>query len=270
MSDITCWSTNKSDTFEIADYAPCGPLNSTNPRVSCCSKGDQCLSNSICHRDGSSHGASGYYTAGCTDRAYGAGCSNRCGERSSLKAAQMVKLTLNIGGVKIPEITYNPSTNLWYCCGLNTTGKPRCESPDGGTFNAPAPAKLIAYYTAPASGSATPLPGWTGSAGLSTGAEVGIGLGIAVVVPALVGFAAAVLYRQKKRKLLLQQQQKQQEPLLQKAINPSTNSNEAYVESNIAELGQQMSAVEMLSEEQLSPGLHNGAVELDGQEAPRT
>jgi hypothetical protein len=269
MGNTTCWGTNANGTVEHANFAPCGPLNSTNPQVSCCARGDQCLSDNICHRDGSSKGASGYYTAGCTDEAYGPGCSNRCGKCYSLLMFIILvgSNTRETGGVKIPEINFNPSTNLWYCCGMNRAGKSNCDTPVGGSFSAPAPANLLVYYTAPASGSATAVT----SSGLSAGAQAGIGVGVAIFIIATVGFAATILMRRRRKKLLLQNRQEvHQQPLLQaKAAVSSARRNELYAGSNVVELGQRMPVVEMSSEQDLPSALGSGLVELDGHAAPR-
>lgn len=76
---ITCWGKNQNGPFNSTNSTPCGPLNRTNPRVPCCSAGDTCLQDSICYRQGSLTGGTGYYTAECTDENYGYGCANRCG-----------------------------------------------------------------------------------------------------------------------------------------------------------------------------------------------
>jgi hypothetical protein len=50
--------------------SPCGPVNSTNPVVSCCFAGETCMSDGICHYKSSKAGLAGYRVAACTDSTY--------------------------------------------------------------------------------------------------------------------------------------------------------------------------------------------------------
>jgi hypothetical protein len=68
----------------------------------------------------------------------------------------------------------------------------------------------------------------------------------------------------------MQQQQKMQQRslLLQRAMASSSQSHKLYMGSNVIEMGEPMSAVEMSSEQVLTVALGSRPVELDGHATP--
>lgn len=104
---------------------------------------------------------------------------------------------------------YNYTSQDWACCGADDAGNAACNSPTGITFQAPNPAKLstltasLVGSTSTSSRSSTlsTAAAQTSTAahsdGLSTGAEAGIGIGVALGVCAVVGFTLLWYSRRK-------------------------------------------------------------------------
>jgi hypothetical protein len=75
-----CYSMHKGIISKNVAVIPCGITNTTNPHVTCCVRGDWCMSDSICHFN-NTDGDSGYYRADCTDPTLqDPACATRCGE----------------------------------------------------------------------------------------------------------------------------------------------------------------------------------------------
>ncbi|KAJ5710580.1 hypothetical protein N7488_004736 [Penicillium malachiteum] len=78
---------------------PCGNYESDDGNYACCKKGHQCLDDLLCYAPCSEDGASGFYTAACTDQTYGStACNQHCGTltfklkfRIQTRAVQQIK-----------------------------------------------------------------------------------------------------------------------------------------------------------------------------------
>ncbi|QGA16158.1 hypothetical protein EYB26_003825 [Talaromyces marneffei] len=136
----------------IPASSPCGPINETNPVVSCCADGDFCLSDNICaYTSHSNVGGSGYYSAGCSDgtlmeKGSSSACSNRCADTG------------------LPDVVYDSSSGSWKCCGGNESER-KCQSPTNETFIGGAPSNLFTIWVA---GSSTTIASTSTSASTST------------------------------------------------------------------------------------------------------
>ena len=129
-----------------------------------------------------------------------------------------------------PDVVWNATTQLWYCCGVDSGGNPNCEDPTNESFDAPAPTSLVAYFTvtpgsvatstsiavsatssissstssvasstsAPANVSSTAHSG--SHAKLSAGAAAGIGVGCTAAVVIIGCLIACMFLRSHKRK----------------------------------------------------------------------
>ena len=75
----TCYNIH-SNVYAVALVSEaCGVPNATNPYVPCCVKGDYCMSDGICHFTHPQSGATGYYSADCTDPTFSdPACIKRC------------------------------------------------------------------------------------------------------------------------------------------------------------------------------------------------
>jgi hypothetical protein len=81
-----CYSMHKGIISKNVAVIPCGVTNTTNPHVTCCVRGDWCMSDSICQFN-NTDGDSGYYRADCTDPTLqDPACATRCGESCPLPA----------------------------------------------------------------------------------------------------------------------------------------------------------------------------------------
>lgn len=110
--------------------SPCGNLNSTDSVVPCCANGDVCLTNGICSYQKSLVGGSGYYVAGCTaSSGLCPGFPNRCTSQF------------------LPDVTWNSTSGLWQCCGVDSNNNPACDDPTNEQFIAPLPAALQTIFS---------------------------------------------------------------------------------------------------------------------------
>ncbi|MCJ1472510.1 hypothetical protein MMC13_001158 [Lambiella insularis] len=171
----------------LNDGTICGPSADIGVGA-CCAAGDTCGDDLICYYTHPIMGGSGYYVAGCTDPTFSnqSICSPHCSD------------------LALPDVVYNSVTELWACCAVGNTRN--CSSPTDETFEAPDPQQLFATSTSSvpstitsssstlsttsvtatemslstttAASIVTPVPV---SSGLSTGAQIGIGIGAAVV-----------------------------------------------------------------------------------------
>jgi hypothetical protein len=209
---IYCYRRERDEISDVTAYEfPCGNLNSTNPIVQCCGYGDICLTNGMCSYEDSMRGGSGYYVAGCTDSSgLCPGFANRCTSSSHSDA------------------TWNVTSGLWQCCGVDAYDVPSCNSPSDEQFNAPSPALLQTVFSVPPSGysatstslastastttasvvdSSTPTSAPSSNSGpsspqsgLSIGAKAGIGVGAALGALAVIGLLIYLVYRQRGRR----------------------------------------------------------------------
>jgi len=192
---------------------PCGSVNSTVQAIPCCTTQSTCMSHGICSYPGSLDGGSGYYAAGCTDPSFSGACAPRCGDKL------------------LPDVVYEPALNLWACC-TDSSGNRNCPNPSTETFNAPAPADLLAYFpnsaqpsssttstfstsnptvgahptsslqVAPSDSHNSNVGSSTGAnAGLSTGAKAGIGVGAGLGGLAGLALLGALYLRWRRRQL---------------------------------------------------------------------
>jgi hypothetical protein len=124
-------------------------------------------------------------------------------------------LYMSLGYDTLPDIKYVSDT-MWVCCGVDENGNRNCENPTDETFDAAAQSALATLWTAGVSSptssavvsSATSaLPTETGhqtsstNNGLSTGAQAGIGVGVAVGGLAVIFIAAFLFFRRRKQGL---------------------------------------------------------------------
>ncbi|KFY53720.1 hypothetical protein V497_08286 [Pseudogymnoascus sp. VKM F-4516 (FW-969)] len=205
------------------DSSPCSGSKSDSGVSLCCVPGDTCGADSICHFTRRVENASGFYLGGCTDPTFQDPlCAGQCSE--SLTS----------------DIVYNPSTNLWSCCGY-PNGTKSCQDPTSDTFLAISPDKFpgtailssTPSSSSSSSSSSTPLstPSSTTpststnspstastppfheqstttpppssqdkSAGLSTGVKAGIGIACAVAAIAIAGAVFLLMRRGKSYK----------------------------------------------------------------------
>lgn len=197
--------------------SPCGNLNSTNPIVPCCANGDTCLTNGICSYQKSLVGGSGYYVAGCTaSSGLCPGFPNRCTSQF------------------LPDVTWNSTSGLWQCCGVDANSNPACDDPTNEQFVAPAPAGLQTIFSISRDGwtatsmallsTSTPLPStystttvseassstatavsdaasapFVPPSGLSTGTKTGVGIGAALTLLAVLGLMAYLIRKRRRR-----------------------------------------------------------------------
>jgi hypothetical protein len=203
--------------------SPCGDLNSTNPIVPCCANGDTCLTNGICSYQKSLVGGSGYYVAGCTaSSGLCPGFPNRCTSQF------------------LPDVTWNSTSGLWQCCGVDANSNPACDDPTNEQFIAPSPAALQTIFSISRDGwtaTSTALPSTSTSlpsaslttpisavdlststavsdatsspsispSGLSTGTKAGVGIGAALALLASLGLVAYLVVRKRRRRLCSKQ-----------------------------------------------------------------
>jgi hypothetical protein len=168
-SNLTCYDHRGYPTTAI----PCS--NSTTGHVSCCSKGDDCLSNAICAAHDYNNPVTFWYSAGCTDPTYSnkSVCGSQCPSYDGFVYCDPTKPSSNHG-------------NNWECCFSSTCD---CFSDDPTErFSDPAPSALStlasAITTTSASASAIPLK--HSSSGLSTQAKAAIAFSVFLVVVLLV------------------------------------------------------------------------------------
>ncbi|KAL3495810.1 hypothetical protein BJX62DRAFT_233074 [Aspergillus germanicus] len=132
-----CYSMHKGIISKNVAVIPCGVTNTTNPHVTCCVRGDWCMSDSICHFN-NTDGDSGYYRADCTDPTLqDPACATRCGSR------------------KLSDIRYNSSSGFWGCCNYDADGKVDCDGPSTEIFPGPDPADLVQIQYLPEEGTPT-------------------------------------------------------------------------------------------------------------------
>ncbi|KAL3456095.1 hypothetical protein BJX64DRAFT_271251 [Aspergillus heterothallicus] len=134
-----CYSMHKGIISKNVAVIPCGVTNTTNPHVTCCVRGDWCMSDSICHFNNTDGGGgSGYYRADCTDPTLtDPACATRCGSR------------------KLSDIRYNSSSGFWGCCNYDADGKVDCDGPSTEIFPGPDPANLVQLQYLPEEGTPT-------------------------------------------------------------------------------------------------------------------
>ncbi|KAL4977174.1 hypothetical protein BDW66DRAFT_132992 [Aspergillus desertorum] len=167
-----CYSMHKGIISKNVAVIPCGVTNKTNPHVTCCVRGDYCMSDSICHWNNT--GSDGYYRADCTDPTLqDPACATRCGARH------------------LSDIKYNYTTGFWSCCNYDSDGKANCDEPSSEIFPGPAPDRLVEIQYLPDEGTpeyavAQPQnssvsnessPESSSSPSVSVGAAVGGGVG---------------------------------------------------------------------------------------------
>ena len=196
--------------------SPCGNLNSTNPIVPCCANGDVCLTDGICSYQKSLVGGSGYYVAGCTaSSGLCPGFPNRCTSRF------------------LPDVTWNSTSGLWQCCGVDSSNNPACDDPTNEQFIAPSPAALQTIFSIsrdgwPATSTVLPststlLPAASSTtltsamvpsvttaiseatstssiapSGLSSGTKAGVGIGAAFAFLSVLGLVAYLIVRKRR------------------------------------------------------------------------
>ncbi|KAL2837182.1 hypothetical protein BJY01DRAFT_251601 [Aspergillus pseudoustus] len=132
-----CYSMHKGIISKNVAVIPCGVTNTTNPHVTCCVRGDWCMSDSICHFN-NTEGESGYYRADCTDPTLtDPACATRCGSR------------------KLSDIRYNSSSGFWGCCNYDANGTVDCDGPSTEIFPGPDPADLVQLQYLPEEGTPT-------------------------------------------------------------------------------------------------------------------
>jgi len=199
--------------------SPCGNLNATDPIVPCCANGDVCLTNGICSYQKSLVGGSGYYVAGCTaSSGLCPGFPNRCTSQF------------------LPDVTWNSTSGLWQCCGVDTHNNPACDDPTNEQFVAPSPAALQTIFsisqdgwtatstavlststTLPAASSTTPVSVQSLSttaavadatstpsvspSGLSNGTKAGVGLAAALALLIFLSLVAYLVVRKRRSRL---------------------------------------------------------------------
>lgn len=204
------------------DY-PCGNLNSTDSVVPCCASGDVCLTNGICSYQKSLVGGSGYYVAGCTaSSGLCPGFPNRCTSQF------------------LPDVTWNSTSGLWQCCGVDSNNNPACNDPTNEQFIAPSPAALQTIFSISRDGwtatsttllsMSTPFPDATSTTpvsavkpsattavseatttppvspnGISSGTKAGVGIGASLVLLTVFGLVAYLVFHKRKRRLCAQQ-----------------------------------------------------------------
>ncbi|KAJ0414916.1 hypothetical protein BJY00DRAFT_318317 [Aspergillus carlsbadensis] len=132
-----CYSMHKGIISKNVAVIPCGVSNTTNPHVTCCVRGDWCMSDSICHFN-NTDGGSGYYRADCTDPTLqDPACATRCGSRT------------------LSDIRYNSSSGFWGCCNYDAEGKADCDGTSTEIFPGPDPADLVQIQYLPEEGTPT-------------------------------------------------------------------------------------------------------------------
>lgn len=134
--------------------SPCGTPNSTDPIIPCCAKGDLCLTNGFCSYQKSLVGGSGYYVAGCT------ASSGLCPTYPNRCTSQF-----------LPDATWNSTSQLWQCCGVDANYDPACEDPTNEHFVAPEPGSLQTFFSVPREGvgaTSTTLEQQSSTTGAST------------------------------------------------------------------------------------------------------
>lgn len=203
--------------------SPCGNLNSTDPVVPCCANGDVCLTDGICSYQKSLVGGSGYYVAGCTaSSGLCPGFPNRCTSQF------------------LPDVTWNSTSGLWQCCGVDSNNNPACDDPTNEQFIAPSPTDLQTIFSISRGGwtatstallpKSTPLPDASSTtrahtanpsttavvsgaastpsispSGLSNGTKAGVGIAAALTLLAVLGLAAYLVARKRRRRLCSEQ-----------------------------------------------------------------
>ncbi|KAL4874996.1 hypothetical protein BJY04DRAFT_202900 [Aspergillus karnatakaensis] len=129
-----CYSMHKGIISKNVASIPCGVTNNTNPYVTCCVRGDYCMSDSVCHFK-NPDGNEGYYRADCTDPTLQSpACATRCGARH------------------LSDIHYNSSTGFWSCCSYDDNGKANCEAQSSEIWPGPAPSNLVEIQFLPEEG----------------------------------------------------------------------------------------------------------------------
>ncbi|RAK95891.1 uncharacterized protein BO80DRAFT_459402 [Aspergillus ibericus CBS 121593] len=159
---------------------PCGITNATHPYVTCCVRGDYCMSHGICHYI-NPQGQNGYYAADCTDpKMQDPACMTRC------------------GGNLLSDLTYDATSGLWACCSYKSDGTKDCENHTQELFPAPAPSDLVTLLHIPTIGTptyatsvaATSIASSSSEASdsrgrhrsIDAGAAAGIGVGVAAAM----------------------------------------------------------------------------------------
>jgi hypothetical protein len=209
MSDDRCYRNRTGDNdqaiYNVNDPYVCPGTESANGNSRCCGASGICLGNGICQSLNPPDNGTGYYIGSCTDREYEDRevCSNDC---SSLRVA---------------DIVYNKTEDIWYCCGLTSDGNLRCNNPTTQTVAAPSPAALLQQYSAssvsfmstasstslPAAPTDTvqsPIPTESNSGdseGLSTGSQVGIGVSVSVAAIAIFAVVWFLLRSRRKQRM---------------------------------------------------------------------
>ncbi|KAH8892392.1 hypothetical protein GQ53DRAFT_805912 [Thozetella sp. PMI_491] len=274
---------NPQNSIDVLHLSPCGPVNSTNPVVSCCFPGETCLEDGICQFAPTSAGLSGYRVAACTDPTYKDPiCKEWC------------------ASVDPTDVVYGVHTNLWSCCAIDvdTTGA-HCNNITSANqdFQAPAASNLASLFIVPSGGflytsqgatssststrasqtsqasstvaslsqsatsSSAPTSSSSASAepssGLSTGAAAGIGVGSGIAAILLVSVAVYLFRRSRRR---AQQPPVAPEPAYgeqpnyydpnMEAPKATTSPNHTYhtelsTQANVAELGTEYNAAEL-------------------------
>ncbi|KAL4873118.1 hypothetical protein BDV12DRAFT_97427 [Aspergillus spectabilis] len=188
-----CYSMHAGIISKNVAVIPCGVSNTTNPHVTCCVRGDYCMSDSLCHFNNTDGGA-GYYRADCTDPTLqDPACATRCGARH------------------LSDVKYNSTTGFWSCCTYLSDGKANCDIPSSEIWPGPAPDELVELQYLPEEGtpnyavaqpqnSSVPNenPSESSSSssisiGAAVGGGVGAGLGLFIIL-----FAAFFLVRRRR------------------------------------------------------------------------
>ncbi|KAL2827765.1 hypothetical protein BDW59DRAFT_143803 [Aspergillus cavernicola] len=196
----TCYSMHRGILSKNAATIPCGVTNTTNPHVTCCVRGDYCMSDSICHFS-NPNGDEGYYRADCTDPTLrDPACATRCGGRF------------------LSDIEYNSTTGFWSCCTYDDDGKANCDEPSSEMFPGPAPDELVELQYIPEEGTPTyavattnsttggevsgeaALQDGSQSSSVSIGAAVGGGVGAGVVLFLICALAFFLVQRRQRRR----------------------------------------------------------------------
>lgn len=122
-----------------------------------------------------------------------------------------------IANLERQDVVYNGTTGLWSCCW--NSGAVNCGIRNNQTFQAPSPQQLFSWSTSTTSGtsdtgSAPPVASQTisntpnqasSSLELSTGVQVGLGVGASIAgVMLVVGLISFFLARRQARKLELE------------------------------------------------------------------
>ncbi|KAH9890322.1 hypothetical protein F4778DRAFT_753302 [Xylariomycetidae sp. FL2044] len=217
-----CYNRQNNTVHDTTNWQyPCGNLNTTDTAVACCVSGDTCLAGGVCQYTHSLAGGSGYYAAGCTDKAFkDPNCRDIC------------------AGQGVPDVKYE-SSGIWACCGGPDYGQVHCDTPTDETFSLGDPADLPVYFSIPASGyialstsiptstsaTATPAPtseglpaeqsttqsatqpaevttsaapASSGYSRLSAGAAAGVGVGVGIAGVGLIALLLWLFFRRSK------------------------------------------------------------------------